>query len=157
MIALRRIALFVLLVLGLAVSALPGFAAEETSPVDVAKQMLQAMSQAVDKGDVDAVAALYAEKGVVLFPGGTTATGREAIRKSYADNQKMGANKLVFRGARAYGAGPQVTLVCTWDLTITPKDKKPAVFSGRSLIYLQRLNETWQIVFDMFQANQVKQ
>ncbi len=155
--ASRRIALLVLLVLGLAVSALPGFAAEETSPVDVAKQMMQAMSQAVDKGDADAVAALYSEKAVILFPTGKTASGREAIRKSYADNQKTGTNKLVFKGARAYGGGPQVTLIWTWDLTITPKEKKPTVFSGRSLIYMQRLDGTWQIVADMFQANQVKQ
>lgn len=42
-------------------------------------------AKAMNASDVDALAACYATDAMMWFPGGGMATGREAIRKGYAD------------------------------------------------------------------------
>ena len=139
--------------LSVAMSASPGFAVE---PTDVAKQMAIRMADAVAKGDVDAIAALYAKDAVVMFPSGKTASGRDEIREANAANQKAGKNELKFGGGRALGDDRQVNVIWTWELTVTPDGKEPIVSKGRSLLYLQKVDNQWHIVFDMFQAVQIK-
>ena len=152
MTVIRRLGLFFIAVLALAMAAAFAFAA----PMDVARETAGAMSAAVAKGDLDAIAALYAEDALVLFPNGKTISGREAIRKANEDNQNAGANVLKFGSALARGDDSQVSVVWTWELTITPQGKGPVLTKGRSLLYLQRVGDRWQIVFDMFQAAQGK-
>ena len=118
MTVLRRIGLLLLVVLAVGLPASPGLA---LGPGDIAKQMATAMSDAIAKGDVDAIAALYAKDAVVMLPSGKTASGRDAIRQAYADNQAAGTNVLEFGGGRALGGRDQLSVIWTWELTITPE------------------------------------
>jgi uncharacterized protein (TIGR02246 family) len=145
MIALRQLGVFLFLAI---VTVMPAAA----EPMDVAKEMASAMSAAVDEGDLDAVAGLYAEDALVLYPSGKTASGRDAIRKANEENQKAGTNVLKFGTGRAVGDDSQVSVVWTWELTVTPEGKASVITKGRSLLFLRHVEDKWQIVFDMFQA-----
>lgn len=48
------------------------------------REVVLAAARAVDDGDIDALAALFAVDAVLLRPGGAPLEGREAIRASYA-------------------------------------------------------------------------
>lgn len=54
--------------------------AQETEP-----SAMDCFLPAFESGDADAVAACYAEDGVIWFPGGPMAKGRAAIRDGFAD------------------------------------------------------------------------
>jgi uncharacterized protein (TIGR02246 family) len=126
-------------------------------PVTVDPQQLEALfSAAVNSGDVDAVAALYAPDAMLMLPNGETATGRAAIRAVYATNQKSGTNTMAFDQTKVDGDFRSASLVWTWTLTISPQAGMPQRTRGRSLLYLKRTGTTWQIAADMFQAVAVR-
>jgi uncharacterized protein (TIGR02246 family) len=126
-------------------------------PVTVDPQQLESLfSAAVNSGDVDAVAALYAPDAMLMLPTGETATGRAAIRAVYAANQKSGTNTMAFDQAKVDGDFRSASLVWTWTLTISPQAGMPQRTRGRSLLYLKRTGTTWQIAADMFQAVAVR-
>lgn len=124
-----------------------------TLPVTIDPQQLEsAFSAAVNGGDADAVAALYAPDALLMLPNGDIAMGRDAIRAVYAANQKSGANTITFDQAKVDGDFRSASLVWTWSLTISPQAGVPRHTRGRSLLYLKRTGTVWQIAADMFQV-----
>jgi uncharacterized protein (TIGR02246 family) len=143
---------------GAAESAGSPFDTEATAgPVTVDPQQLESLfSAAVNSGDADAVAALYAPDAMLMLPNGDTATGRDAIRAVYAANQKRGTNAMTFDQAKVDGDFQNAALIWTWSLTISPQAGVPERTRGRSLLYLKRTGTAWQIAADMFQAVTVR-
>jgi uncharacterized protein (TIGR02246 family) len=141
----------------------PGAAESAGSPFDrdttarpsgtVNPQQLQALfAAAVGGGDVDAIATLYAPDAMLLLPNGETAMGRAAIRAVYAANQKPGANTMEFGQAQVDGDSRRAALIWTWNLRIAPQAGFPRTTRGRSLLYLRKSGNVWQIALEMVQA-----
>jgi uncharacterized protein (TIGR02246 family) len=138
-------------IVAIAVVLVPA-AALAAPPLDEVRRFAQVMSQSAASGNVDSIAALYAPTALLLPPDGSIVGGRDRIRAAYAANQTLGANKLDFGQVQVDGDESQATVVWTWTLTITPQGRPVARTSGRSMLYLKRMPEGWQIVLDMYQV-----
>jgi ketosteroid isomerase-like protein len=139
----------------LAILALAGAssgAALAAPPTDEVKRFAQVVTEGTASGNVDAIAALYAPTALLLPPDGSIVARREAIRGAFAANQAIGPNRIEFGTIQVDGDDLQAIAVWTWTLTITPAGRPPVKVAGRSMLYLKRAAEGWQIVLDMYQS-----
>jgi uncharacterized protein (TIGR02246 family) len=109
---------------------------------------------AINAGDVDGVAALYAEDAVVSVPGAPAARGSAGVRGVLGkdiENASKGGIKLV------PGPNPEVgvsgDLGWIWN-TFTVTDKAGAtVDAGKYLTVAERRERNWRIIRDMWNSD----
>jgi ketosteroid isomerase-like protein len=138
----------------LAMLAFVGLAAPAVAapPIEEVRRFAQVITDSTASGNVDAIAALYAPTALLLPPDGSIVARREGIRAAFAANQGLGPNRVEFGTVQVDGDDLQATVVWTWTLTITPAGKPAVKIAGRSMLYLKRVAEGWQIVLDMYQS-----
>lgn len=82
---------------------LPALAAAQENPII---QRMSAFVEAFNAGDGGAVAAFYAEDGVLLVPQGGIVSGREALARHYGEAFAAGVGGLQYRILEIRQAGP---------------------------------------------------
>lgn len=131
-------------------------AASGTDPVALIASARQAIESAnsgwlpaMERGDAAAVAAAYADDGVLITANGTAIRGRAAIAARYqtefATLGKVTGGGLVQEGVTVSGS-----LIYEWGhgwLAFTRKDGKPRTSSGPYLtVWRREANGTWVII-----------
>ena len=106
--ALRLIAILCLLL------AIPGYATAEEQLDDIAMtEMQKHFAEAYNRGDVDAMAAAFAEKAVRVTPSGIF-QGRDAIRRGFQDALKLGLRDYSVQRVMSRSEGSFVFNAGTW-------------------------------------------
>lgn len=125
----------------------PGWSVAADPPVPSAGDCFKT---AFEANDADAVAACYAEDGVIWFPGGPMAKGRAAIRDGFAGylaTMKIKGIKMSEMGKEASGD----TMVTWGNYVITSVDKATeaeSVVHGRYTEVSKLINGKWLYVAD---------
>jgi ketosteroid isomerase-like protein len=144
-----------LALIGLAISfALPTFAQQTNTPDPQLRQMIDAFAkkytEAINKNDAAAVAALYAEDGVFVADTGPI-YGREAIKKMYADLfQKFHFSNNISK-ADQYSphsigtAGNATWETGEWSVTLQGQDGPPIQLKGYYSSIDTREGDAWMI------------
>lgn len=109
---------------------------------------------AYGKGDVEGLAALYAEDAVISAPGAPAARGSAAIRQSLAaDNANFMKGGLTVHPAPTSEVGVSGDLGWIWN-TFTVKDKAGAtVDASKYVTVVARKNGTWRIIRDIWNSD----
>lgn len=104
-------------------------------------------SEAVNRGDAAAVAALYESTGVLTLDG-STYTGPEEIRAVLEG--MVGAKARIEMNVTKVLRGGDVAMVYNdWHMTITGPDGKPQQSSGKAIEVVRRQSDgTWKYLID---------
>ncbi len=145
------VAAAVLTLAGCAQSARP--AADTAADEAAIRDAGTAWFTAYNAGDADAVAALYADDGVVNNPGAPPARGpaiRGAIAKDVADSRAGGFS---LKPAPESEVGVSGDLAWEWN-TFTVADSSGAtVDAGKYVTVFQRKDGKWQIIRDIWNSD----
>ncbi|HUO06519.1 MAG TPA: nuclear transport factor 2 family protein [Candidatus Binataceae bacterium] len=138
------------LALALILSA-PAFAkTRDAKANEAAKQSSDAFIKACTAGDLNGVAALYADGADVIWPGqGEAASGKDSIEKLAAKYCKPGNGPLSVRFQDAWPIGREyISVVSGWDENIKGDDGKPVKMDIRATELLHKVKGKWLIVLD---------
>jgi uncharacterized protein (TIGR02246 family) len=118
------------------------------TPTELVRQFQAAMTAR----DIEGVARLYAEQGVMLTPQGGAIAGRDRIRATLARN--LAAGQPALRLLRARFDGGTDAGVVIWEWEVEGADPAPPARRQRvrSMVYVKSSPGGWQIVADMFQV-----
>lgn len=107
-------------------------------------------TKAMKAGDVDAVAACYLPDAVMWFPGGGMVTGREAIRKGYADYFAAFTIKDASLDDMGHvAAGDALTTWGTFKIVMASKaDGTTVTEHGRFTDVSRKVNGRWMYAVD---------
>ena len=111
----------------------------------------ECFSTAFKAGDADAVAACYAEDGIIWFPGGPMAQGRQAIRDGFAHFfTEMTIQDVVLTDiGHVMGEGDTRTAWGTYEIRGTDKASGAEVVQrGRYTDMSKRIDGRWLYVVD---------
>jgi uncharacterized protein (TIGR02246 family) len=109
---------------------------------------------AFSRGDVDGVAALYADDAVISAPGAPAARGSAAIREALAkDNASFRDAGLTMTPAPTSEVGVSGDLGWIWN-TFTVKDKAGAtVDASKYVTVVARKDGKWRIIRDIWNSD----
>jgi uncharacterized protein (TIGR02246 family) len=141
---LRIFALTLCLALAFMTSALAQTAAS-------IQKLDDAWSDAFNKGDVAAVAAMYAEDAYVLPPGHDIVKGRAAIEAFWKDAaQQLGGAKLVVVDVAPLGprAAREIGTV-----TLATKSQPSQTIVGKYVVIWRRIGDRWLLGTDIWNMN----
>jgi uncharacterized protein (TIGR02246 family) len=112
------------------------------------EEMTQVWSEAFNRGDVEAIVALYEADALLARPSGDTVTGHDAIRAAFSGI--VGAlPQVAARTRRVLQNGDTALTFGEWTLRATNPDGSPRVVSGRSIEVLRRQADgTWLHAID---------
>lgn len=131
---------------------------EQDSAEDIAaiESMSAARAQAFNEGNADAIAARFAEEGILMAPGQPAVTGRpavasyyQAIFDEYAAELTSGYEEVKVSGDLAYGRGYA-------KVKLTPHaGGEPVVSTAKYLNILQRQPDgSWLTTHDIWNGNE---
>lgn len=154
MIQIRKAASLFAVAVALAASSAASSAADPPAEVAAVLAVDQAWLKAYNSGDIDALAALYDERAVLLPPGAPAVSGRAAIHVFFAqDVAAMSKDGL------AFSLGPRPDGGASGDLgwtsgTYAVKDKSGRVVdTGKYLSVFRRKNGKWLYVRDTWNSD----
>jgi len=112
---------------------------------------------ATNAGDVDKVAGMYAEDGLLLPPGAPPVKGRAAIREFWNGFLQPYAVTLTLGTDRVEGRGDLAYIVGHYHLVTTPKAKgtpaMPPEDGKYSEVLKRQADGSWRYVVDMYSPN----
>jgi uncharacterized protein (TIGR02246 family) len=119
-------------------------------PEDVDTQF----AQALNAGNLDALAAIYEPQATLMSSPGTLVTGTAAIREALA-GFVAGKPKMTLTAKVVAQSGDLAVTTAKWELAMTGPDGKPAQMAGQSVEVVRRQSDgTWRAVIDLpFGAN----
>lgn len=106
-----------------------------------------------NEGDVDAVAATYAEDAVYLPPHHEAVHGRDAIRGYLVAPLTHGVSDLQFEVTYIKQQGPIAWDVGTYRMTIPQVDGSRKEDRGKYLSVWKRAGKTWQLMADAWSSD----
>lgn len=116
------------------------------------REVAKVFEEATAAGDAAAIAALYADKAIMLLPGRPVVSGREAIRGVFERNFKLGPNSIKFGAVQVDGNDERAVVVSTWVSEIKPQTGAAVRTAGRSMLYFVKSPDAgWRISADMMQ------
>ncbi len=145
----------VLALAGCAKSAPPADAATDAAADEAAiRSAGAAWFTAYTAGDVDAVAALYADDAVVSVPGAPAARGSAAVREALAkDITASSGGGFTLAQAQQSDVGSSGDLGWEWN-TFTVTDKSGTkVDAGKYLTLFERKDGKWLIIRDIWNSD----
>jgi uncharacterized protein (TIGR02246 family) len=83
-------------------------AVSEQAAREAAEAVIQRFAAEYNSGNAAGVAALFAQRGVLLTAGGTMVTGRQDIERAFAGRLKAGWTKETIKVAEAHPAGEAI-------------------------------------------------
>ncbi len=133
-----------LMVAGGAAQAQPG----PSTPAELVRQFQAAMAAR----DVERIANLYAEQGIILTPTGFAVAGRANIRATLSRNLAAGQPALRLLNARFDGGAESGVIIWTWEPESNAQMEPAQRRHIRSMLYVKTSPAGWQITADMFQV-----
>ena len=114
------------------------------TPIEAVNQL----TQALNRGDIEAALALYEPNAVLLREDGTSALGHEAIRKEFAPLAAM--KPTVDMGTYTVVTSDDLATVShDWSGTGTDEKGKPVSFKGGAMEVVRRQHDgSWRFVID---------
>lgn len=103
-------------------------------------------------GNADSVAAIYAERGRIMWPNGPAAVGRDSIA---AGLRAIGALTpvLSLRTEEVAASGALAVERGRYTMTWTPPGGSPMADSGKYLVRWHRLDAEWKIVDNIWNSD----
>ncbi|HRN87334.1 nuclear transport factor 2 family protein [Hyphomicrobium sp.] len=117
-------------------------------PRDAADVIMRGMLS----GDADAIAALYTPNAVYLAPDSPMISGRDAIRGVYQRHLDAGRSRIRFFDVKIDQADSRALIVWSWTSEIVREAAEAIRMEGRSMVYMVRGDDGWQISVDMLQT-----
>jgi uncharacterized protein (TIGR02246 family) len=129
-----------------------------TRPGDAERAINQAnrdFSEAVRRGDADALAALYADTAALLPPNMATFRGRDAIRQAWSGLLSQGKAEVTLTTDSVVQSCDMASEVGHYDLTMTSNaaGAAPVHDSGKYVVTWQNINGKWRIVSDIWNSS----
>ena len=113
-----------------------------------------AFADAVNAGQPDAIAALYAEDAALMPPDMPVVSGRDAIRATFAGMMaQMPDMRIRFEVQDVAANGPLAVECGAWIMTIPAPDGGSAETRGKYLIEWHRLAGEWMIAKDIWNSD----
>lgn len=129
-----------------------GSAAHAQSGPATPNELVRRFQAAMAARDVEGLANLYAEQGLLLPPSGGAVTGRGNIRAFMARNLAAGQPALRMLNARFDGTTEVGVIIWTWEPEGTAQTPPAQQRHIRSMLYVKNSPAGWQIAADMFQV-----
>jgi uncharacterized protein (TIGR02246 family) len=133
---------------------------EDPMEADIAaiKEVLNQYAVAVNAGDIDLFASLWAEDGIQMPPGEPAVVGKEQIRQGMAPTMEaMNLDITISSVEEVKVYGDLGLLRCTYTLKATPKAGGPEIAvepDGKDLCLVARQPDgSWKIAYDCFNSN----
>ena len=110
-----------------------------------------AFSEAFERGDLAALAALYTHDAIVFPPGGEMVKGRQAIEEFWKATRESGVRSAMLTTVDVGESGDLAHEVGTVLLTIQPEGKEPATVSAKYVVVWKRQTDgSWQLHRDIW-------
>ncbi len=117
-------------------------------PEELVRQFTVAMAER----NADKLAALHAERAVLMMPEGPVAAGRDQIRAIYARNFATADMRMTLAQARVDGGEDSAVVLWVWNVEIGPPGRDPLRRRVRSMVHVKKTPGGWQIFADMYQV-----
>jgi uncharacterized protein (TIGR02246 family) len=114
----------------------------------------QAFMDAARAGNAAALAAGYADDGVLMPPNAPAMRGRAAIQQFWGGFFSLGKIDVALTPERVRSSGDLAAEMGKYDLTITPKSGAPIHDVGKYSITFRNVGGQWLIDTDMFNSDQ---
>jgi uncharacterized protein (TIGR02246 family) len=131
----------------------PSGPAQPVAPMDVTADIRVLNDQfeaAFSAGDVQAVAAMYTEDGMLLPPGSDFVTGREAIQAFWQGALDSGVGRAVLTSAEAVGAESLAVEIGRYEM-FTPGDS--LVDEGKYMVWWKLTPDGWRLHRDTWNSS----
>ena len=117
-------------------------------PAKSPEEMIRVWSDAFNRGDLDAVVALYEPAAVLMRSSGPPIVGRDAIRQAFAAYPSS-RPRIDASNRKVMNMGEIALIYGDWTLRGTNADGTPRAISGKSVEVLRRQADgTWCYVVD---------
>jgi uncharacterized protein (TIGR02246 family) len=123
------------------------------SAASAIRQMGDEWARHWNAGDLDGVAAIYAEDAVYLPPHHKAVHGREAIREYVKTPLSHGVTDLAFEVTSIKQQGPIAWDVGTYRMTIPQNEGSKRQDHGKYLTVWRRIGEGWLIAADAWSSD----
>jgi uncharacterized protein (TIGR02246 family) len=113
-------------------------------------------SKAASEGDVDRTVSFYTDDATLLPPNAPVVSGREAIRREWADILKGFSGTLHWHATKVEvsRSGDIGYTIGRYEGTFTPPNGKPAQDRGKYLeVWKKQANGQWKCVADMYSSD----
>lgn len=128
----------------LAAASLP--AMSYADPAQDVESSINRLELALNKGDLDAVAALYAADAVIIPSESEILDSRAAIRSFWADQLAAGADVYRIDVLDARVEGDRAYVSTLWAATVNTRDNRVVTFDGNLASVLERQADgSWKI------------
>ncbi len=117
-------------------------------PARSPEEMIRVWSEAFNRGDVEAIVALYEPGATLVQPSGPPVTGHDALRQVFA-GFLGGRPRIDATTRKVVQVGDLALTLGDWTLQAKASDGKPRETTGRSTEVLRRQGDgTWRYVID---------
>lgn len=112
------------------------------------------LAEAYNRGDVAAVAAMYADDAVVLPPNLPMQEGRQAIQNFWALAKQIGIRDLSLQTTRVEERGDAAWEIGVYTLKIQPEGATPVEDKGKYLVVWKRAGDgSWRLAADIWNTD----
>lgn len=117
----------------------------EHNVIDTVSQM----TEALQRGDIDAVLSYYVDDAVVAFEPGQPTRGEQGLREGFAAFAALAPQFRYDRGHEVMISGDTAVHIAPWTMTGTAPDGTPVAEDGLSVATLrQQGDDSWKIALD---------
>ncbi|MBH0779412.1 YybH family protein [Nocardia bovistercoris] len=107
------------------------------------------MTEALQRGDIDAVLSHYVADAVVAFEPGASVRGEQHLREGFAAFAALDPRFRYDHGHEVMISGDTAVHIAPWTMTGTAPDGTPVAQSGLSVATLRRqADDSWKIALD---------
>ncbi len=128
--------------------------AESDSARALIEQAAAAFGRLVSAGHADSLALMYAENAVLMPPNMPPATGRAAIRETFAGMLAGGPTTVHLAVGSVVANGPIAIESGRYHMTMQPPAPAPAMTdSGKYLVHWHRVDGAWRMAEDIWNSD----
>lgn len=152
----RYLLLVVLVACGVPMAMSKPAAAEEVR--QAIERAVARWSEAFNRGDPAAVAALYTDDAILMPPDRDIIRGQQGVQDFWHDAIQAGLKDPFFTIVDVQASGDTAYEIGTFSLTVPTKDQGPKVLSGKYVVVWQRqANGAWKLHVDIWNGRKPAQ